>query len=182
MGMAVDGGFGGGDDWLAGYRIHRSRRHRRTLRRVAQPNLAPCHRRAADGRYDWLLPARRADGARYRPVRTCLLCRRLGCPSEPCDVAEGCCRLAVRQPRIRVSDCGDYWCNIQPMDDLLSAVRHRRQTAEAGRHQGCALGYRCRRRSYPMLDRRRPCRRCGGADVGWRPGKPDQRRPASATR
>ena len=40
MGVAVDGGPGGGGDRLADHRIHRRGRHRRTVRPVAQADLA----------------------------------------------------------------------------------------------------------------------------------------------
>ena len=149
LGVAVDGGLGGGDDRLAGHRIHRRRGDRRTLWPVARSHLA--HRRGglAHRRRHRLLPARGADSDRHRPVRTRLFRGRLGGASEPRDLGKGRGRPAPRQPRIHVSGGGGHRSGLQSMDDLLPTVRHCRQEAAARRPQGRPLGYGVSARCLP---------------------------------
>ncbi len=66
------------------------------------------------------------DRDRHRPVRTRLLRRRLGGAPERRDARRPGARPAARRPRLPLSRRGGDRRDLQSLDDLLSAVRHRR--------------------------------------------------------
>ena len=127
MGVAGGGGPGGGDDRLAGHRIHRRRGHRRTLRPVARPDFTPRRSRLCS-RSSPPVPTGGSSGRRSSSA--CSNSPSSPSPGRPIRTSQTLARDALDLPlgdhRFLYLAAAMIGAVFNPVDDLLPAVRHRR--------------------------------------------------------
>ncbi|OIQ75033.1 hypothetical protein GALL_433000 [mine drainage metagenome] len=138
VGRRAGGGFGRGHH----HRVFRCGRGRRPVRRVARLEPWSGGAVSAGGGVDGLVPPGRAHRHRVGAVRTGVRLGGSSCAHPRRAGAAGARPHAGAPSRLLVSGGGQYRRGHHAVDGVLSAVRGRRQRAEARAIHRRALGYR----------------------------------------